>query len=83
MVTDQGGPLSRLAVVARECRIPLVVGTGEATDLIRDGDIVRVEGGEGIVDIWPTDRDLHRPCRGCRQLARVPVGERSDEHSHG
>lgn len=51
VVTDAGGALSHCAVVAREYRIPAVVGTGQATALIRDGQIIEVDGGAGLVRI--------------------------------
>jgi pyruvate,water dikinase len=51
IVTDAGGVLSHCAVVAREYAIPAVVGTGNATTTIRDGDIVEVDGDHGIVRI--------------------------------
>ncbi len=49
VVTDTGGILSHSAVVAREYRIPAVVGTGAATRLIRDGQLVEVDGDVGLV----------------------------------
>jgi phosphohistidine swiveling domain-containing protein len=51
VVTDRGGTLSHAAVVAREYGIPAVVGTGNATELIRDGMQVRIDGGTGTVEI--------------------------------
>jgi pyruvate,water dikinase len=51
VVTDTGGILSHCAVIAREYRIPAVVGTGKATTLIRDGQIVEVDGNSGTVRI--------------------------------
>jgi phosphohistidine swiveling domain-containing protein len=51
VVTDRGGTLSHAAVVAREYGIPAVVGTGNATELIRDGMQVRIDGGNGTVEI--------------------------------
>ena len=51
IVTDTGGILSHCAVVAREYRIPAVVGTGAATAAISDGQIVEVDGDNGIVKI--------------------------------
>jgi len=51
VVTDTGGVLSHCAVVAREYRIPAVVGTGFATQAIADGQIVEVDGERGIVRI--------------------------------
>lgn len=49
IVTDTGGILSHSAVVAREYRIPAVVGAGTATRLIRDGQRVEVDGDAGLV----------------------------------
>jgi pyruvate,water dikinase len=49
VVTDHGGILSHTAIVAREYRIPAVVGTKLATALIRDGQRVTVDGNEGFV----------------------------------
>ena len=51
IVTDTGGILSHCAVVAREYRIPAVVGTGRATAVIRDGQLVEVDGDSGTVRI--------------------------------
>mgnify|MGYP001188350846 CR=1 FL=1 len=51
IVTDAGGILSHCAVVAREYRIPAVVGTGAATKLISDGQVLEVDGDNGIVRI--------------------------------
>jgi pyruvate,water dikinase len=49
IVTDQGGVLSHTAIVAREYRIPAVVGTKLATSLIKDGQTITVDGTEGTV----------------------------------
>jgi pyruvate,water dikinase len=49
VVTDTGGVLSHCAIVAREYRIPAVVGTGSATASIRDGQLIEVDGTRGIV----------------------------------
>ena len=51
VVTDVGGVLSHCAVVAREYQIPAVVGTGTATTTIRDGQLLEVDGDEGVVRI--------------------------------
>jgi phosphohistidine swiveling domain-containing protein len=51
VVTDTGGILSHSAVVAREYGIPAVVGAGNATAAIRDGDVVEVDGDAGTVRI--------------------------------
>ena len=51
IVTDLGAPLSHAAIVARELGIPAVVGCGNATMQLKTGDRVRVDGGQGKVEI--------------------------------
>lgn len=50
LVTDSGGILSHSAIIAREYRIPAVVATGNATELLKDGQLVMVDGDKGIVE---------------------------------
>jgi pyruvate,water dikinase len=49
LVTDSGGILSHPAIIAREYGIPAVVATGNATELVEDGQIVTVDGTAGTV----------------------------------
>ena len=51
VVTDVGAPLSHAAIVARELGIPAVVGCGNATMRLHTGDRVRVDGGQGTVEL--------------------------------
>ena len=51
IVTDVGAPFSHAAIVARELGVPAVVGCGNATMLRQAGDRVRVNGGQGIVEV--------------------------------
>ncbi|MBT6482803.1 MAG: hypothetical protein HOK53_13025 [Gammaproteobacteria bacterium] len=51
LVTDRGGILSHAAIVSREFGIPGVVGTKNASQLIKDGDKIRVNGDTGEVEI--------------------------------
>jgi pyruvate,water dikinase len=51
LVTDTGGALSHPAVVSREFGIPCVVGTTRATQIIKTGDRIRVDGNKGTVEI--------------------------------
>lgn len=50
-VSDIGGSMSHMAIVAREYGLPAVVGTGVATTRIKDGQRIRVDGGKGTVSI--------------------------------
>lgn len=49
VVSDTGGPLSHSAIVAREYNIPAVLGTGQATTFLKDGEEVIVDGDKGEV----------------------------------
>ena len=49
--TDVGSRLSHAAIVARELGIPAVVGTENATKVLKDGDIVVVDGSKGVVHL--------------------------------
>jgi pyruvate,water dikinase len=49
VATDVGGPLSHSSIVAREYQIPAVLGTGVATERIRSGQRITVDGDGGVV----------------------------------
>ena len=49
---ERGGMLSHGAIIAREYGIPAVVGVPLATQRIRSGERVRVNGDQGVVEIW-------------------------------
>lgn len=51
LVTDRGGLLSHPAILAREYHIPAVVATGNGTRLLRDGQMVTVDGDRGEVTV--------------------------------
>lgn len=51
LVSDIGGLMSHTAVVARELGIPCVVNTRAAMHTLRTGDLIRVDGTAGTVDI--------------------------------
>ena len=47
IVTDHGGPTSHAAIVSRELGVPAVVGTGNATAVLADGDTITLSCAEG------------------------------------
>jgi len=51
VVSDTGGALSHSAIVAREYGIPAVMGCGNATKVLTDGQEIIVDGDKGLVDI--------------------------------
>src|SRR6266508_1761533 len=51
LVTDTGGLLSHPAIIAREYGVPAVVATGNATALLRDDQVITVDGTAGQVEV--------------------------------
>lgn len=49
ILTDEGGRTSHAAIVSRELGIPAVVGSGQATKILKDGEVITVDGSEGRV----------------------------------
>ena len=49
IVTDRGGRTAHAAIVSRELGIPCIVGTGQATTILTDGQIISVDGSRGKV----------------------------------
>jgi len=49
IVTDEGGTTCHASIVSRELGIPCVVGTGNATQLLKDGQEVNVDATNGRV----------------------------------
>jgi pyruvate,water dikinase len=49
IITDRGGKTAHAAIVSRELGIPCVVGTGNATQILKDGQIVTVDGSRGKI----------------------------------
>ena len=57
-VTDRGGKTSHTGIIARTLEIPAVLGLDNASRIIKNDDIIIVDGTEGIVIINPTDKTL-------------------------
>jgi len=82
LVTEQGGPTSHTAILARALGLPAVVAVAGATDLV-DGTWVLVDGAQGTVVIDPTEEQ-----RGTAAAAQAPTslavaGGTSDGHRVG
>ncbi|MCF6165391.1 Phosphoenolpyruvate-protein phosphotransferase of PTS system [Furfurilactobacillus rossiae] len=57
-ITDLGGRTSHSAIMSRTLEIPAVVGTEDATSVIKQGDKVIVDGLDGIGIVDPSDEDV-------------------------
>lgn len=51
IVTDEGGITSHAAIVSREMGIPCIIGTKNATQVLKDGNRVEVDATKGVVRI--------------------------------
>jgi pyruvate,water dikinase len=49
VIADTGGILCHTAIVARETGVPCVVGTNVATSVIKTGQVITVDGNNGVV----------------------------------
>lgn len=49
IVTDEGGQLSHAAVISREMKIPCIVGTKIATQVLKDDDLIEIDANKGVV----------------------------------
>ncbi|HJJ51018.1 MAG TPA: phosphoenolpyruvate synthase [Methanocorpusculum sp.] len=49
IITDEGGMTCHAAIVSRELGTPAVVGTKQATSLLKEGQIITIDGEKGII----------------------------------
>lgn len=58
-VTEIGGTTSHTSIIARSLELPAVVGAGSAINEIKDGDLIIVDGEEGLIIINPDETTLN------------------------
>lgn len=51
LVAERGGPLCIASGYARECEVPTVVGVKGIMDVLHNGDLIRIDGARGVVDV--------------------------------
>src|SRR3989344_636812 len=51
IITDEGGITSHAAIVSRELDVPCIIGTKNATRILKDGDLVEVRANHGFIRI--------------------------------
>jgi len=49
IITNEGGMTSHAAIVSREMGVPCIVGTGHATEVLKNGELVTVHASRGVV----------------------------------
>jgi len=57
--TDMGGPTSHTAIMAQARAIPAVVGCQRASRVVQNGDLIIIDGGEGLLIVNPDEETLH------------------------
>ena len=70
VVTSAGSALSHTAILARSLHLPLVVGATLALKRINDGDVLMVDGSNGLIVLEPNAGDLRAHRVRTRELAR-------------
>ena len=58
IITDQGGRTSHAAIVARELGAMAIVGTGNATKVIQDGQLVTISTAEGVPAMCMKEKEV-------------------------
>lgn len=51
LITDEGGISSHAAIISREFKIPCIIGSQVATRVLKDGDKVEINAGQGVVKL--------------------------------
>ena len=51
IIADEGGLTCHAAIISREFKIPCIIGTKVATEVLKDGDFVEVDANQGIVRV--------------------------------
>ncbi|MFC6951531.1 phosphoenolpyruvate synthase [Halorubellus litoreus] len=57
IVTDEGGMTSHAAIVSRELGVPAVVGAGDASTTLTDGQVVTIDGDKGTIRAGAVETD--------------------------
>ena len=51
IITNEGGIACHAAIISRELNVPCLVGTKNATKILRNGDLVELDANNGIAKI--------------------------------
>ena len=57
LLLNQGGRHSHLNIIARSCQIPVVAGIERVTEWVQSGDVVLVDGDQGLAQVRPSLED--------------------------
>jgi len=60
IVTDIGGSTSHSAIMARSLEIPAVLGLGNISQIVKNGDFIIIDGDEGLVIVNPDNESIKK-----------------------
>ena len=69
-ITDIGSETSHIAIIARALEIPSVIGVGNATEEVQNGDNLIIDGEEGIVIVNPVGSVINKYKRKKEELKK-------------
>ncbi len=92
IITNEGGMTCHASIVSRELGIPCIVGTGNATEILNNGDVVTVDAKLGVVyegehkdkvaaHKAPMPPVAATPVTGTKILLNLGVPEMAEEYS--
>lgn len=67
-ITNIGGRTSHTAIMARSLEIPAILGLGNITEKIHNGEVIIVDGNAGIVIVNPDDKTLSEYCKKIERM---------------
>ncbi len=73
IVTDEGGMTCHAAIVSRELGTPAVVGTKNATSLLKNGQLVTVDGERGLIYEGVIDQPVQKQQASSQQVGIGPA----------
>ncbi|MFH1105957.1 MAG: phosphoenolpyruvate synthase [Candidatus Aenigmatarchaeota archaeon] len=71
IITDQGGLTAHAAIVSRELGVPCIVGTGNATAVLKTGDFITVDATSGLVYMGDATEKVRKPANA----VSIPAAE--------
>lgn len=82
-VTDVGGPTSHTAIVARSLSLPAVVGLYHIRHVVKDGELLIVDGTRGVVIVDPDEQivEEYRLRRSELEIERSKLNRLRDTHA--
>lgn len=82
VILEIGGALQHGAVVAREYGTPCVSGVDDATSLLKDGQLVEVDGSNGIVRVLDGEKPIYKPIYEEAQKLQKIQAKRENENAY-